>query len=187
MPDSLGDVRVDGRVWRTALARDYVAGHPLGKNEAVGPRFFPLLETLLATMHARGLAYVDLHKRENIIVGNDGKPHLIDFHIGFDAAAPCVRHWPGLDGLFAILCRSDLYHLAKHVAKHDPARGAEAKRSIERNRPWWIRVHRVVAVPLREARRRLLKGIGVRGVGGRVESELFVEDGLRDRPQRKAA
>jgi hypothetical protein len=187
VPNSLGDVRVDGQVWRTAVARGYVAGHPLGKGETVGPFFFSSLENTLETMHARGLAYVDLHKRENIIVGDDGRPYLIDFQIGFDAAARRVRHWPGVGWLFSILCRSDLYHLAKHVAKHDPLRAADAARASERNRPWWIRAHRLVAVPFREARRRMLKGIGVRSGAGRVETELFVEDGLRDVPQRKAA
>jgi hypothetical protein len=187
VPVSLGDVRVDGRIRRTAVAREYVAGHPLGKGETVGPFFFPTLETVLATMHDRGLAYVDLHKRENIIVGDDGRPYLIDFQIGFDAAARRVRHWPGVSWLFSILCQSDLYHLTKHVAKHDPLRSADAVEASERNRPWWIRAHRLVAVPFRELRRRMLKGIGVRSGAGRVESELFVEDGLRTIPQRRAA
>ncbi|MBL8867508.1 MAG: hypothetical protein JNK93_18275 [Planctomycetia bacterium] len=187
VPKALGDVRVDGRIWRTAVARAHVAGHPLGKGERVGPAFFPTLEATLATMHDRGLAYVDLHKRENIIVGDDGRPHLIDFQIGFDAAHRRVRHWPGAAWLFTILCRSDLYHLAKHLAKHDPVRGGEAARTLKRQRPWWIRAHRFAAVPLREARRRLLKTLGVRSGAGRVESELFVEDGLRVVPARRAA
>ena len=38
-------------------------------------------------MHARRTVYVDLHKRENIIVSEHGKPCLIDFQISI-----C---WPG--------------------------------------------------------------------------------------------
>lgn len=187
VPDSLGDVRENGRVLPTAVAREYIAGHPLKKGEAVQPFFFPMLEWTLDTMHGRGLAYVDLHKRENIIVGDDGKPYLIDFQIGFYAKARRVGHWPGVGRLFVFLCQSDRYHLQKHVLKHDPMRAAGARQILDEQRPWWIRLHRLAAVPLREARRRLLKTIGVRRGAGRVESELFVEDGLRTAHERRAA
>ena len=36
--------------------------------------FLPTLRGLLNKLHRRGIAYVDLHKRENIIVGDDGRP-----------------------------------------------------------------------------------------------------------------
>ena len=187
VPDSLGEVRVHGRIWPTAVAREYVPGHPLKKGEVVGKQFFPRLERTLRLMHDRGLAYVDLHKRENIIVGDDGLPYLIDFQIGFDATHPRVRHWPGIRNLFSMLCQSDLYHLQKHVLKHDPTRAERAERELAELRPWWIRAHRLAAVPLREARRRLLVAAGVRRGTGKVESELFIEDGLREWPVRRAA
>lgn len=187
VPNSLGDVSVNGRVWPTAVAREFVAGHPLQPGETVGAMFFPTLERTLRLMHDRGLAYVDLHKRENIIVGDDGRPYLIDFQIGFDAEHRRVRHWPGVRSFFEMLCQSDLYHFQKHVIRHDPQRAELGELEMAKLRPWWIRAHRLAAVPLREMRRRLLVAMGVRKGEGKVESEHFIEDGLRTPVRRKVA
>ncbi len=43
--------------------------------------FFPGLSALLDAMHERKVAYVDLHKRENILVNEKARPCLIDFQI----------------------------------------------------------------------------------------------------------
>src|SRR5262245_25109919 len=72
-PRALGPVYSGGRRLRNALARSFIAGHPLGSAERVGPEFFPALRASLVAMHERGIAYVDLHKRENVIVGEDGR------------------------------------------------------------------------------------------------------------------
>lgn len=187
VPNDLGPVRSQGRLCPTAVARTYVPGHPLRKGESVGPLFFPTLARTIRVMHERGMAYVDLHKRENVIVGDDGRPYLIDFQVGFDVTNRRVRVWPGARELFTALCQADWYHFRKHAFRHDPARDGTARRDAAATRPWWIGMHRFAAVPLREARRRLLVGIGVRGGRGKVESERFVEDGLRAEPLRRAA
>ena len=54
--------------YRNAVARDYIEGHPLGNREAVNESFYPALRGLLHAMHERNIVYVDLHKRENILV-----------------------------------------------------------------------------------------------------------------------
>ena len=72
---------------------EYVPGRPLQKGDQVGGEFFDELEMLMADLHRRGMAYVDLEKCENIIVGEDGKPHLIDFQISW---YPHSRWGPGL-------------------------------------------------------------------------------------------
>ena len=81
IPALAGPVRGAGPVLRHAVARDYVAGHPLGNREPVSDTFFPDLNRLLKEMHKRRTVYVDLHKRENIIVNERGEPCLIDFQI----------------------------------------------------------------------------------------------------------
>ena len=104
-----------GPVLDYAVAREYVAGHPLGNREKVSDSFFHDLEDLLAAMHARRTVYVDLHKRENIIVNEQGKPCLIDFQISIS--------WPGwlpTGPLFRIFKCSDEYHLMKHWARCRP-------------------------------------------------------------------
>lgn len=86
---------------------EYVPGRPLGRRP-VPPAFFDDLERVLRAVHARGVAYVDLSKRSNVIVGDDGRAYLVDFQI----AVVGVR-W---------LMREDLFHLAK-------LRGAPQRRS----------------------------------------------------------
>src|SRR5205085_3317670 len=79
VPRWAGAVSADGRRLAHAVAHDFIPGHPLGERERVGDGFFGELADLLAAMHRCGVAYVDLHKRENVIVGDDGRPYLIDF------------------------------------------------------------------------------------------------------------
>lgn len=43
--------------------------------------FYADLARLLCEIHARGVAYNDLSKRANVIVGDDGRAHLVDFQI----------------------------------------------------------------------------------------------------------
>jgi hypothetical protein len=169
-------VRAGGRELHHCAARAFIPGHPLAAGERVGDRFFPAILDLLTAMHRRGIAYVDLHKRENILVGDDGQPYLIDFQISFDATHPRLRWLPGIGRVFDLLCRSDLYHLAKHVKRHRPDQELP---DLGDSRPWWIDVHRAAAAPLREFRRRLLVAARVRSGKGRAATEHLPEDAVR--------
>lgn len=80
---------------------EYVPGRPLSRRVPTPPGFFEALEGLLAAVHARGVAYADLSKRSNVIVGDDGLPYLVDFQIS--ATGPLAR----------LLMREDRFHLAK--------------------------------------------------------------------------
>jgi hypothetical protein len=53
-------------------------------------------------------------------------------------------------------------------------------------RPGFVNLHRLVAQPLRNARRRFLVWLGVRSGRGKVESERFVEAGRREAPAKAA-
>jgi hypothetical protein len=170
-----GPVCAAGPALEHAVAREYIAGHPLGNREAVPDSFFPELARLLRGMHERRTLYVDLHKRENIIVNEHGSPCLIDFQISI--------LWPGWlprGPLFRILERSDEYHLMKHWARCRPDQCGMNSNEFQKRIPWWIRAHRFFARPLRELRRRLLVRLGVRSGKGRVETEVFAEHALRD-------
>ena len=179
VPNPCGPIRVGGKVLDNAVGHDYVPGHPLGRNERVDDDFFPRLGRLLAEMHRRNMAYVDLHKAENIIVGDDGQPYLIDFQIGVALsrrwpATTEVAHW-----LLGVLRRSDEYHFRKRIAKNRPDVYAEMAPGGKKEMPWWIRVHRTIAVPFRSLRRRLLAAIRVRDGEGQAASEHFAEDAVR--------
>ncbi len=175
IPALAGPVRGAGPVLRHAVAREYVAGHPLGNREVVSDTFFHDLNRLLEEMHKRRTVYVDLHKRENIIVSERGEPCLIDFQISLAWPA-----WLPSGPLFRIFARSDQYHLMKHWARCRPDQCGIDSIEMRKRIPWWIRTHRLVARPFRELRRRLLVRLGIRSGKGRVETEDFAERALRD-------
>ena len=87
IPNDLGAVWSEGKHFPNAVAHPFVPGHPLGSKEEVNDKFFPDLLSYLLEVHEQKMAYVDLHKRENILVGEDGKPYLIDFQICYRSAA----------------------------------------------------------------------------------------------------
>ena len=175
IPALAGLVSMGGPVLDHAVAREYMAGHPLGNREAVPDTFFSELKRLLQEMHARRTVYVDLHKRENIIVSERGKPCLIDFQISI-----CWPGWLPTGPLFRIFEHSDDYHLMKHWARCRPDLCGMNSSEVQKHIPWWIRAHRLIARPFRELRRRLLVRVGVRSGKGRVETEVFAEHALRD-------
>ncbi len=185
VPPLLGKVYVDGKWHSNAVAHVYVPGHTLGLHEKVNNHFFPKLQELLAEIHKRDIAYVDLHKRENILVGDDGEPYLFDFQISF--------YLPKRLGAFAIfrkllhlLQQSDDYHVYKHFARVRPDQCGFTLDEVSKLRPWWIRVHRIIGVPLRNLRRRLLVLLGIRSGLGQVTSEQFLEEGLRSEQDRSS-
>lgn len=181
IPAAVGDVTVAGQVQRHAVAHEFIAGRPLGRQDSISASAFAALSALLMEVHRRGMAYVDLHKRENILVGDDGRLYLLDFQINF-----CLPRWWPANALptrmvLWLLQRSDSYHLGKHIARCSIAATPPAI-------PWWIRLHRCVAMPMRAVRRWLLVKLGVRSGRGKVETEFFPEEVVRaDREGRKVA
>lgn len=179
VPRLLGPVHVGKKRLRNAMAHEYVPGHPLGAQEPVHDQFFPQLEQLLAEIHRRDIAYVDLHKRENVLVGDDGQPHLIDFQISFVLPKWFPARCLLTELVLHMFQQSDLYHLRKHVVRQSPElyRFVGEERAIRR--PWWIRLHRLVAQPLRTVRRRLLVLLKIRTGSGYASTEHAPEEAFR--------
>jgi len=171
VPDWAGPVRVEGAPCLHAVARVFIPGRPLRRDDRVDDRFFPDLAATLAELHRRGAAYVDLHKRENILVGDDGRPYLIDFQISH---APRRAYWP-MSRVLKRLQMSDWYHFDKHYARLRPDQFGKGPEAVAAARPWWIKLHRLVAQPFRRLRRRLLSCLKVRDASGRAHSEVFPE------------
>ncbi len=178
IPNSCGQVCAGGKLLTHAVAHAYVKGHPLGALERVGDDFFPTMQKLLGELHRRDIAYVDLHKRENIIVGDDGQPYLIDFQICVNLSGGLARY-PLLRTLLRLLCRADHYHLLKHFARNRPDQCGVTIEDMCGKRPWCVRVHRWLAQPFRKLRRALLVGCGVRSGRGDASTELFPEEAVR--------
>jgi hypothetical protein len=174
IPVSLGDVNVDGRKLPNAVAHEWIAGHALAEGEQVDDRFFPTLTAILEAVHRRGVAHVDLHKRENLLVDDEGRPHLIDYQISFGLPTAGISAIV-FGGVLRLLQRCDDYHLLKHRVKHRPDQIGMSLDDMHRLRPWWIRAHRCVAVPFRTVRRRLLAALRIRSRTGHAYSEAFPE------------
>ncbi len=177
IPAELGPIHAEGKRLGNAVAHTFIAGRPFHATDCPDDAFFPVLRDILKAVHESGMAYVDLHKRENIIVGADGSPHLIDFQVCFGLWTKWARASPAAHSILRALQAADWYHLGKHIALHRPDQLdlLEGKTS----RPWLIRAHRRVAVPLRGLRRKLLTTLGVRAKGGMATSEAFPEDAVR--------
>lgn len=143
----------------TGFLHEFVPGRPLQKGDHPSEEFFVRLQTLLETMHARGMAYVDLHKRQNVLLGEDGNPYLIDFQISFIGG----RRWPVGEGLKKWFLRvfqdGDRYHLAKHKYRLRPDLCTLAESDLALDGTRWTRLHRKITHPLQGFRRRTLERI----------------------------
>lgn len=165
-------------------AHEFVEGGPFRGRKDAHDTFFDQLDAMIGQLHRRGVAYVDLHKMENIIVDPEGRPNLIDFQVSFALS----ERWPG-NGMIArkilkTLMNMDRYHIDKHFARCRPdlLSPQEVKRMLEP--PPFVRWHRRIAVPLRSARRKLLVALGIRSGEGMARSEYNPEIAFRDEKER---
>lgn len=115
-PRWAGEVEVDGVAWPHAVSHHWIEGEPFHPFESrVGDGFFPELQVMLSALHAKGIAYVDMSKWGNILVGADGHPYLLDYQI----------HWQGGPGrlsrtVLRWLQAGDVYYLRRHWRRCRP-------------------------------------------------------------------
>jgi Phosphotransferase enzyme family len=103
---------------RDVLLRSWQDGVPLHDADELPEDFFALLAALVAQLHERGVCHNDLHKENNVLVGPDGRPRLLDFQL---ASVHLQR-----GRRFAARCREDLRHVDKHRRRYEAeGRGGE--------------------------------------------------------------
>jgi hypothetical protein len=99
---------------------------------------FARLEALVAKMHERGVVHLDLRKRDNILIGADGSPSVIDFNASVCFAPGSIR----ARLFFPLLRRIDQSALLKWKAFLLPAglSAAESRRHRRMRllRRFWI-------------------------------------------------
>lgn len=180
IPNVCDNVIVDGNPLASLSAHEYIEGCPLkAYSKPVPDTFFPELLDVLTQLHQQHIVYVDLNKQENIIVGEDQRPYLIDFQISFQLRPSWVTRCVGLNTLFDTLKRVDIYHLYKHYTKRRPDQFSPGELAIHRRPPRFIRIYRLFQTPIRNFRRKILVWIGVRTEKGYAHTEQFLEDALR--------
>lgn len=139
------------------LAHEYIPGGPLDPARPPPDTFFPALERLVAAIHARGMAYVDLEKRSNIIMDEQGRPWLVDFQISWCWPGRYWARTPPARWLLSQLQRGDRYHLLKHWRRLRPDQLTAEQLEASRRRPWAVGGHTRLTRPLTLLRRWLLR------------------------------
>lgn len=157
LQDLPGVPRLIGMVGKQGFLHEFVPGHPLGRDERVSDTFFAELMAMLDEIHRRDMAYVDLNKRQNILMGDDGRPYLIDFQISLNLPPVGWRRlWP-VRWLLRRFQHADRYHTLKHKRRLRPDLLSDDERRVVERLSIWIRLHRFLTRPLTNLRRRTLK------------------------------
>lgn len=142
-----------GRVGRYGFAHEYVEGHALQKGERVADDFFTRLHEVIDAIHQRGMAYVDLEKPQNVLVGDDGRPYLIDFQISWHVPRRYGGElWP-MRLVRRRLQEADRYHLRKLQRRTRPDQMSQEEIAATYAKPWHIRLHQRLTRPLQQLRR----------------------------------
>ena len=83
--------------------------------------FFTALRELVQSIHAAGVAHADMKRKDNILVGRDGQPWLIDF------GSAMLADESGAGWLFRQACRMDLnaWFKIKYQFVHDAPTAAD--------------------------------------------------------------
>jgi hypothetical protein len=144
-----------GTIGETGFVHAYVPGKPLSKEHPVPDGFFNQLRELLDELHRRDVAYVDANKPENILLGDDGRPHLIDFQISYDLHD--LGDWWLNRRILRQLQNEDDYHFRKHQRRLRRDQMTREQWRASHRPSWWIRLHRLLTKPYFLLRRRTFK------------------------------
>ena len=155
-----------------SLMREWIDGTTLREIDHVPDTVFPALRELLAAVHARGVAYADLAKEENVVVDPSGHPWLVDFQIS-------VAKGSWLGAFAARLMKADRYHLARHVKRRRPDQLTDDDlRALADGKSVISRLHKsLVKKPYNLVTRRLVKRWSGAGEGRRPGEPRGLRDG----------
>jgi len=152
------------RPGRNMYVYEYIEGKSLGERPALPAGFFDDLLVAVQQIHARNLIHFDLHKPGNILVGNDGSPHVIDFQLSLCIGDRFLLSKRLSSGLRRRLQAYDIYHLYKHKRRLQPHLLTQAEEQLSRNHSLPLRVHRALAKPYKRIRRACLRYLHAKGI-----------------------
>ncbi len=155
-PRWMGPVSANGMVLHNAVSHEWISGRSFDYNLKVNDAFFPRLQEMLGKLHAQGIAYVDMSKRENIIAGTDGRPYLIDFQIHYRPRLQWLSAW-----WLRRLQSADRFYLLRHWLRTKPEQFSSTERTCAERPPGIVTVAESLGHPLRSIRRAILALAGV--------------------------
>lgn len=146
-----------GRYGKWGMIYAYIPGESLDQRPAIPDEFFGHLEELITQIHQRRVAYVDMNKRGNIILADDGRPYMIDFQISWHMPQRLLGCRQIANFVLGILQREDWYHVHKHKRRLRRDLMNEEQIKNSRRISGWIAFHRVGTRSLTKLRRRVLR------------------------------
>ena len=156
--------RVLARLDAHTYVYEYIEGLTLDDTPPLPADFFDRLAQALQRVHARNIVHFDLHKRGNILIDTEGRPHIIDFqiawHIGDRALllrwlSARLRRW---------LQSYDVYHIYKCTRRLQPEFLTETEERLSHNHSWPLELQRAVARPYKKIRRAGLRYLYAKGI-----------------------
>lgn len=114
IPPLVEPIIVDGVTRDDVVAHVWIPGVTFTPWTRVDDQFFPRLTVALAQVHAHGIAHLDLAKWENILVGDDGQPWLLDFQVHMSARRSLMR------ALVRRVQTFDRFYLCRHWSRARP-------------------------------------------------------------------
>ncbi len=144
-----------GKYGRSGFVYEYIQGCSLDEKPDLSDEFFFRLNEIVSAIHQKNIAYIDLNKRGNILLGMDGQPYLIDFQVSQYIEWP--KPFAGF-GRFILKClqEEDSYHINKHkrhLARHLMS---DAEITASRQKSSLVKLHRFLFRPLIVGRRCIL-------------------------------
>ncbi|HEX5419212.1 MAG TPA: hypothetical protein VFY39_04365 [Gammaproteobacteria bacterium] len=158
-----GTVRCFGLLHGRYLVLEHIDGtslRSLASPLADPDRFYARLLAALDAMHAAGIAHGDLKRKNNILVGPNEEPYVVDFGIAWQRPHGSPR-WRRT--LFRLVEQMDYNAWIKHKHGRPPYGPALPAEDLARYRPLLLeRVARAIRIPwqtltLRRLRKRLRK------------------------------
>ncbi len=143
---------------------EYIEGLTLDDRPPLPADFFDRLADALRRIHARHIVHFDLHKRSNILIDTEGRPHIIDFQIArYIGDRLLVSRWLSTR-LRRRLQSYDLYHIYKYKRRFQPELLTEAEEKLSYNHSWPLELQRALAWPYKKIRRATLRYLYTKGI-----------------------
>lgn len=163
VPIAVGPVRAGGVLLHNAVAHRWIEGETFKPWLRVDADFFPRLGALVAALHALNMAYVDMSKWENILVGSDGRPYLLDYQIHLHLPHRFPFRW-----VLRSFQAADLYYLRRQWRRARPDCVSPADREAWRRQPGLVFICEALGPAWRGVRLRVLRLFGVKVDGRRA-------------------
>jgi serine/threonine protein kinase len=142
----------------------YIEGRSLSDGPVLPAGFFDDLLHVVRQIHGRNLVHFDLNKPGNILLGDDGRAHVVDFQI----SAHIGDRFLLLKRLSAHLRRRlqayDIYHIYKHKRRFQPRLLTEAEERLSRNHGLLLTLQRALVWPYKRMRRSCLRYLHLKGI-----------------------